>query len=428
MTTGYVDLLRPRYVPAFLTAALVGRLSQGTAGLATLLFVQRASGSYAVAGAAVACLGGTAALLAPARTRWAHRRGPGRALPVLAVGYALVLAVVVLAGARLGSMPVALPVLCGLAGCLTPPLGPLTRNVWSTVAVDPDLLRRAYSLDAAADEVLFTVGPLVAGLAVALAGPGAGVLVTAVLALGGTLGVAASPLVRRTPLPADPGAPTTTPLRAPGFARLLAVMFGVGAALGGVELVAVGVDGVGALVAVVALGGAVGSVAYGRRSWRRTPGSQLVVLCAALTGALLASLAAMTSPVLFPVALFLSGLVIAPALVVGYGLADRLTGRTADPEAGALVNTANNLGISLGTAVTALVLDGVGAAAALLAVAAVAAATVLVGPCHRRARRPRAYQPSGPCSSVNVPVGPSGPIVARRTTVLALSSTDLPIP
>ena len=211
------------------------------------------------------------------------------------------------------------------------------------------------------------------------------------------------------------------------------MIFGVGAALSGVELVAVGVDGVGALVAVVALGGAVGSVAYGRRSWRRAPGSQLVVLCAGLTGALLATLAVRFSDVLFPVALFVSGLVIAPALVVGYGLADRLTGRTADPEAGALVNTANNLGISLGTAVTAFVLDGVGAAAALLAVAAVGAATVLVGPhrdarCRRRVRRTRAYQPSSPCSSVNVPVGPSGPIVARRTTVPALSSTDLPIP
>lgn len=380
---GYRDLLRPAHVPAFLTAALVGRLSQGSVGLATLLFVQRVTGSYAVAGAAVACIGGTAAVLAPARARWMHRRGPRRVLPLLALGYGLVLTVVALAGARLGSTPVALPALCALAGCLTPPLGPATRSVWSAVASQPDLLRRAYSLDAAADEVLFTLGPLVAGVAVALAGPGAGVLLTAALALGGTLAVAASPLVRTMPPARRAGRRSVGPLRAPRFARLLAVMFGVGAALGGVELVAVGVDGhgdasAGLLVATIALGGAVGSVAYGRRAWRRTPAAQLAVLCAALTCALLAALAATASPLLLPVALFAGGLVIAPALIVGYGLADRVTDRPADPEAGALVNTANNLGASIGTAATALVLDHVGVPAALLVVAAVAlAATAL---------------------------------------------------
>jgi hypothetical protein len=250
---------------------------------------------------------------------------------MLAIGYGLVLTVVALAGTRLGSTPVALPALCALAGCLAPPLGPTTRVVWSVVAPQPDLLRRAYSLDAAADEVLFTLGPLVAGFAVALAGPCAGVLLTAALALVGTLGVAASPLVRTPPLPwtERAGGKPPAPLRAAGFVRLLTVMFGVGTALGGVELVAVGSGGhggsAGMLVATVALGGAIGSVAYGRRTWRRAPGSQLGMLCAALTCSLLVAMATTASPALLPVALFLSGLAIAPALVVGYGLADRLT-------------------------------------------------------------------------------------------------------
>jgi hypothetical protein len=382
LAAGYRDLLRPAHVPAFLTAALVGRLSQGTAGLATLLFVQHVSGSYAVAGAAVAGLGATTAVLAPVRTRWVYRRGPARALPVLAIGYGLVLTVVALAGASLGSTPMALPVLCAIAGCLTPPLGPMSRTMWSAVVPRPDLLRRAYSLDAAADEVLFTLGPLVAGVAVALVAPSAGVLLTAALALVGTLGVAASPLARTPPLaPArQTGERSVAPLRTPGFARLLTVMFGVGTALGAIELVAVGSGGrgggsAGILVATVALGGVVGSVAYGRRTWRRSPAVQLGVLCTALTCTLLAATALPATPVLLPVALFLSGLVITPALVVGYGFADQLTDRPVRAEAGALVNTANNLGTSVGAAGTALVVDHGGVAVALVVAAVATAAT-----------------------------------------------------
>jgi len=431
---GYRELLRPAHVPAFLTAALVGRLSQGTAGLATLLFVHRATGSYALAGAAVACLGGTTALLAPARTRWVHRRGAARVLPVLAVGYGLVLTVAALAGARLGTTPAALPALCALAGCLAPPLGPTTRAMWSAMAPQPDLLRRAYSLDAAADEVLFTLGPLVAGFAVAVAGPRVGVLLTAALALVGTLGVAGSPLLRRpAPGPTRPaGRLPVAPLRAPGFARLLTVMFGVGTALGGVELVAVGSGGhggsAGTLVATIALGGVVGSVAYGRRTWRRALGSQLGVLCGALTCSLLAAVATAASPPLLPVALFVSGLAIAPALVVGYGLADRLTDRPGDPEAGALVNTANNLGTSLGTAATALVLDHVGVPVALLVVAGAAAATAVtaLSPVRRRHRLTRPMPTATTTAATTRPIPKRSlkntvPMIAPKTMLVSRS-------
>jgi predicted MFS family arabinose efflux permease len=89
---------------------------------------------------------------------------------------------------------------------------------------------------------------------------------------------------------------------------------------------------------------------------------------------------------LLPVALFLSGPAIAPALIVGYGLADRLTDRAVHFEAGALVSTANNLGASIGTAATALVLDQVGAAAAVLVAAAAALVAMSLS---KRSREPK---------------------------------------
>ena len=182
------------------------------------------------------------------------------------------------------------------------------------------------------------------------------------------------------------------PLRTPGFARLLVVMFGVGTALGGIELVAVGSGGqgggsAGTLVATVAFGGVVGSVAYGRRTWRRSPAVQLGVLCTALTCTLLAATALPATPVLLPVALFLSGLAITPALVVGYGFADQLTDRPVRAEAGALVSTANNLGTSVGAAGTALVVDHGGVAVALVVAAVATAATAATAFAGRRGPR-----------------------------------------
>ena len=176
---------------------------------------------------------------------------------------------------------------------------------------------------------------------------------------------------------------------------LLVVMLGVGTALGGVELVAVELGGHGGsagsatLVTAVALGGATGSVLYGCRTWRRALGQQLSLLCTALTCALTGALAATTSRALLPVVLCLCGLFIAPALVVAYRLADRLTDPRVHPEAGALITTANNLGASVGTAAAALVLDHVGVRVSLLVVAAAAAATAATAFPFRRNRRVR---------------------------------------
>jgi hypothetical protein len=60
-------------------------------GYRTLLRLPGVPASYADAGTALACLGVTAALLAPVRGRWIDRQGVQRALPVLAASYSAVL-------------------------------------------------------------------------------------------------------------------------------------------------------------------------------------------------------------------------------------------------------------------------------------------------------------------------------------------------
>jgi hypothetical protein len=59
---------------------------------------------------------------------------------------------------------------CGAAGALMPPVGPAMRARWVPLPGGGANLRRAYSLDAAAEETLFTAGPLLMGLLVTVAG------------------------------------------------------------------------------------------------------------------------------------------------------------------------------------------------------------------------------------------------------------------
>jgi predicted MFS family arabinose efflux permease len=377
---GYADLARLTGALPFATAALVGRLSTGAVGLAVLLLVQHATGSYSIAGIAVATFGGFAAVLAPLTAGWVHRRGLRHTLPVLGLCHAAVMTVLGLAGETLGPSPVVLVALCALAGSLAPPLGPTSRHVWAALIDDRDLLRKAYGLDAAADELLFTAGPVVTGAVVALAGTQAGVLLCAALVVTGTAGMVASPLSRSVgPTTAAPVVRPTRgrPFRAPGLRKLMLVMFAVGTGLGGIEMAAVGfaqlnADAVdaGPLLATIALGCATGGILYGSVRWRRTVRTQLAILCATLTCALLGGYAAASTLPLLVVAMFLAGLVVAPALVAGYTVADRIADPAARSAARTLVTTVNNLGTAAGTAVAGVILDHAGLGVALLACAA----------------------------------------------------------
>jgi MFS family permease len=183
-------LALPGALRAFGSAA-VARLSFGMAGLSLLLLIHHATGSFAAAGAASgAYSAGT--LTAPVKARLMDRRGQRAVLPVLGLGAAAALLAMVLLALARGRNPAAYIVLCAAAGALSPPVGAAMRASWATVTGGGRDLERAYSLDAATEETLFTAGPLIAGLVVTAAGPVPPLLVTAVLLAAGCLLLAVS--------------------------------------------------------------------------------------------------------------------------------------------------------------------------------------------------------------------------------------------
>lgn len=57
MAAGYLDILRTRHAARLLAGTLVGRLPNGTAHIAIVLFTRAEGGSYTLAGALAAAYG-----------------------------------------------------------------------------------------------------------------------------------------------------------------------------------------------------------------------------------------------------------------------------------------------------------------------------------------------------------------------------------
>jgi MFS family permease len=336
--------------------------------LSLVLAVKDATGSYSVAGAVMALFGATSVFLSPARAALIDRYGPQRALPPMAIAYALLLSILAHVTWQPGASEVRLGALAVTAGACTPPLGPVMRTLWKGLVPDRELLQRAYSLDGVAEELLFVTGPLLVGLLVKFAEPAAGVAVSAALVLVGTSALVASPAVRGSAV-RPPGMKTRP--AAPSGQRLLgvaalrhavAVVAGVGLCLGALDLLVVaftdrrGQDAAVAWVlAALSAGSAVGGLAYGAVSWRASSRRRLTALAVALG---LCLFAAGLSPNLYVLVgtVAVAGLFVAPAMTTAYLIADESVGAGSRTQAGAWVNTAINAGSSGGTAMVGLVL------------------------------------------------------------------------
>ncbi|BAJ32007.1 MULTISPECIES: MFS transporter [Kitasatospora] len=377
MSTSYLAVLRTPGAARLIPAALLGRLSYGTAPLSLLLAAADTTGSYARAGWLMAVFSAVSVLLFPYRAGLVDRYGPRRVLPPMALGYAAALLALAATTWRPGTPSWALLPLAAAAGALAPPLGPVTRAQWSVLAADPELRRRAYSLDTVAEELLYVTGPLLAGLLTATTRPAAGLLLSAVLALTGTLALAA---VAVPVAPRDPAAPTpprTGTRHLLGRARQpLSAAAGAGAGLAAFSLLAVVFAArhgrpadVAWVEAALAAGSAVGGLALGAIDWRAPARTRLTLLTAALGTALALAALAPTLPALTAVAA-LAGLAVAPTLTTAYLRTDELATPAERTRAGAWVNTSFNAGSSGATALTGTLLAHLPLTSCLLLAAA----------------------------------------------------------
>ncbi|MFK4120739.1 MFS transporter [Streptomyces longwoodensis] len=363
MAAGYLEILRARHAARLLAGTLVGRLPNATAAIAVVLFVRAEGGSYSLAGALAAVYGVANAVGQPVLGRLVDLHGQPRVQLPAALASALAMAVFAFTG--LDPLPLAYAAV-GAAGLFTPPLEGGLRALWPSVLRREDQVHTAYAMDAIAQEVMFTVGPLLVTLCVSLWSAGAALLVLNVLGVLGALSVVVS-----APSRAWRSAPREAhwlgALRSPGLLVLLGAFLFIGMALGSITVASVpyaddhGGDGVyGWLMAALGLGALLGGSVYGARTWPGAPERRLRVLVALLAVCYL-PLMLMPGAVAMVALTALAGVFLAPAIACAFVIVDRHAPSGTVTEAFSWLVTTFTVGASVGTGVAGPVVEAGGA-------------------------------------------------------------------
>jgi len=370
-------LLRRPQVARLLFSALAGRLPNGMVPLALVLFARDSGEGFGRAGLLTAayslgcCLGG------PALSRAMDLRGQRVPLVAGAVVSSLALALLPWTPTA-AALPVAL-----VAGLATPPLEPALRTLWPSVLL-PRQVPAAFALDAAAQELIFVLGPLVV-LAAQLTGAGGGLVAAAVVGLAGAWWFTTSRASTQWRPAVHDDRHWLGPLRSRRLVVLYASILLVGITIGvpAVALVAWAEANGGRglapwLVAANTFGALIGGITYSPRAPHRDPRRDLLLGLAVLVVTYAALSLTPANAWLMGALTIASGLGLPPVLTCVFQLVDRLAPVGTTSEAFAWLISAFLVGSSVGAAVAGSLSDAGHLAATFLAAAAASALALAV--------------------------------------------------
>lgn len=393
VSSTYSRILRVPGALRFSLAGLIARFPMSMVGISTILAVQAAYGSYSAAGTVAAAHIVAAAVCAPLLARLVDVHGQARImLPSILASACALLGLVVATQMRTGLG--VLVILSALAGGLGGSMGSLVRSRWTVVLSTPEEVHTAFSLEAALDEVAFIIGPV---LATALSTstvlpPTSGWLVALVLQLTGGLWFLAQRATEPTPHRGAASARALDqeerprPVLRHGAVTAVAVAFLFSGAMFGandVTAVAFATElGQKSFAGMVLAGWSIGSLAaalvYGTRAWGWPLWKQFL---AGMLGLAVGASTLMAAPnlIVLMALMALTGMALAPTLTTGNNIVQVTVAPSRLTEGLAWVNTALNIGVSLGSMAGGYVIDAAGSRGGYLLVTTMGWAGVLVG-------------------------------------------------
>jgi MFS family permease len=243
-------------------------------------------------------------------------------------------------------------------------------------------LLTAYSFESILDEVVFIVGPILVAVLATQITEQAGLIAALVLLLTGSFALAAQ---RSSEPPVMPRREhgDRSPLSAAGMLVLLTFMVFLGGVFGGVEISTIGFADqhghaslAGPLLACYAGGSMVAGIIYGSYRWRWSLPRRLFsgALVMTLT---IAVLPLVHRPAVLAACLFVAGLGIAPTLISGFSLVERLVPSDQLTEGLTWATTGIVVGMAVASPVTGRLVDDFSARQAY-SVAAVSGAVAVV--------------------------------------------------
>jgi len=326
--TPYRELLATPGGKVFSGAAFVARMPISMVGLGIVLLVVSERDRYGLAGALSATFAIVNAAAAPAISRLIDRLGQRRVLVPAVTLHAAFLSLFVLLVTVDAPIWTFYPA-AAAAGCFGPSIGSLVRARWGYVLGSGSRLTTAYAYESVLDEVIFVLGPLIVTVLATKVSPPVGLLSAVLLVVAGT---AALVTHRASEPPAGAGHEEGHPsaLRSPGLGALMVVMAFVGGVFGAVEISTVafadeaGRPGLaGPLLACYAAGSAVSGLLFGTIHWNVSARRRLLLGATTMT-VTVAALPFIGSLGLLAVFLFIAGVGIAPTLISGFSLVERM--------------------------------------------------------------------------------------------------------
>ncbi|GAA2808718.1 MFS transporter [Mycolicibacterium pallens] len=372
----YAELIRVPGVVNVTASQLFARLPLGMLSLAILLHVQARTGSFAVAGAVVACTSIGEAIAMPMTSRLLGRIGMVATL----VSAAVVNGICMLA---LAFFHVPGPVLMGLGfliGASVPPLLPAVRSLYPQM-VPGEGLRALFALDTTAQELIWVIGPVAATFLASAISTAIPLLFSAGVTVVGTAWFLLSarrlkPRIDRSVVAfgrvlVNPAVILAMVASLALVASFMALEVGVLALFGNHNLSA------GVALGVASLGSLIGGVLFGHRHLgvRGLATSMTVVAAGTAVFGLVDGWALQLT------ALFASGLGFAPALAALYVMVSREIAEHSAAEAFGWLNSGALVGGAMGTAIGGVVVDRYGSFAVIMvsaALALIAACTPLI--------------------------------------------------